>query len=305
MGKLRDYDLAVLDAKYIAWRSFYAHNMLSIRMNGERVGTGLAYGFMQTVMLVLRSYPAKTLAIAWDSKTSRRKKIYEGYKGNRKKDDIKRDEFDRQLSVLKEILKYSAFPEYIYKGEEADDIIASLVTQTPGRKLIVGSDHDLFQLLSKDTKMLVLKAKNFEEVWNPRIFREKHGIPAWKFWQVMALMGDSGDSVPGLRGIGPVTAVKLLNEYPDFVKGVMKWEWTMPEELYAYFKKKYGDVDEVIETIRLARKLTKLNKKIPLRPRKKKPSLNRMLDVLARYEFQSMLAGDRRAMLRRTFRTKS
>lgn len=298
---MKDYSLAAVDGNYICWRSFYAHTMLSIKQGKKQVGTGLAYGFMQSLMLILRAYPAKTVAIAWDSKESRRRRIYAGYKGNRKKDDVIRDEFGRQLTVIQDILKYSPFPEYTHSGEEADDVVASLVSQSDGRNLIVGSDHDLFQLINKNTQMLVLRANSFEEVWSRRIFKEKKGIDAQKFWQVMSLTGDSGDCVPGLRGIGEKTAIKLLNKYPGFVKRVLK-SGSMPEELEAYFEKKYGSVDEVIKTIKLARKLTALNKKIKLMPVKKKPNLKRMVDALSRYQFSSMLEDDRYKLLKRSFR---
>lgn len=303
---MNPYTLTILDGNYLCWRAFYAHPELSVARKGKRIFTGVAYGFLQTIFQLRTNYYVKNLCVAWDSPNLRRRKIYPAYKGNRTKGtgegpDPTREAFKVQLKIIEEILKYLPIPQYQNKGEEADDVIASAVKQHDGKSLIVGSDHDLFQLLRKDTHMLLLRP-NAEVVYGPKRFELDKGIKPQQFWQVMALTGDNGDNIPGLFRVGEKTAIKVLKKWPDLVKGIVASdEITIPDGADEWLIKKAGDLDTAIKTIKMARRLTKLRKKLKLKDASPGCNWKLLQETLEKYSFHTFLEGDRKKVLRGLF----
>jgi 5'-3' exonuclease len=295
------YDIAVLDGNYCAWRALFAHPDLSTRIDGEWVSTGMAYGFLQTIVSLKQHYDVGEIIVGWDDReSSHRRVIYPKYKANRKKDKQTIDHWLASRDVVVAILDRLPIAQITSPGREADDVIASVCHQAKGKKLIVGSDHDLFQLLSKDVAMLILR-KNIEFVYSVKRFQKEYGIPPKKYWQVMALTGDRGDNVPGIRGVGEKTAIKLLQTFPDLVKGIVKEGVTLPEDAADELARRCGSLNKAVETVRLARRLTKLYRGVKLNRPRFQAHWGAFLEILGKYAFDSMMVGDRRKALRSLF----
>lgn len=303
---MKTYDLAVIDANYLSWRSFYAHPNLSVRLDDRRVLVGMAYGFLQAIVSLVKHYDVKRIVVAWDSeKFSRRKMLHKSYKANRKKDPNLIAAWQEQRAIVVELLNEMPITQITIDGEEADDVIASVVYQEPGMKLIVGSDHDLFQLLSKKVHMLILR-KNIEFIYSVKRFKKEYGFRPKDYWQVMSLTGDRGDNVPGIPRFGEKTAIKFLKKFPDTVADICQKAGppTISEECAAELEKRCGSFEKACETIKLARRLTKLQRGLQLTEAWETAAdgdWQGFLEVLGRYEFRSMMAGERRKMLRALF----
>lgn len=207
--------LVVVDTHYLCWRAFYA---LGSRMSVDDIQTGVLFGVFTDILDLISLWGSHRLVFCFDSAESERKKIYPGYKGSRKKPEPDpevarqkkqlRDQVQRlQESILPQLGFYDVFS---YSGFESDDIIARIV-QT-NRKLencitIISADQDLYQLLRKNVVMYNPRTKSV--MTRNSFMREYQILPsAWSM--VKAIAGCHTDSVPGIVGVGEVTAIRYL-----------------------------------------------------------------------------------------------
>jgi DNA polymerase-1 len=203
--------ITVIDTFGFFFRSYYALPNLK---NSKGEPTGLLMGFVNFIHSIEKDYPSDYILFALDSKGKTfRHDIDENYKANRVEppEDLK-----KQLPIAIEWIKKMGFAEYSKEGYEADDVIASMVKFAKNSDLkvrIVTHDKDLYQLID-DGKVTIFEPVKKIEIDERGCF-DKFGLPPSKIRDYLALTGDASDNIPGVKGIGPVGAKKLLNEFGD------------------------------------------------------------------------------------------
>lgn len=209
--------LFLIDGSALAYRSYFAFASNPLRTKrGEH--TSVLFGFAATLMRILTKERPSHLAVIQDTKEpSFRKDLYDQYKANR---TAMPDEMIEQLPRLDHLLSTMKVTYLRQPGYEADDIIATLTREAEEagwEVVIVTSDKDLMQLVNDKTTIWNLKKLSDEGEWYDReAVKEKMGVYPERIVDLLALMGDTSDNVPGVEGVGPKTAVKLLEEYGSF-----------------------------------------------------------------------------------------
>ena len=202
--------LTIIDTFGFLFRNFYALPPLKSK-NGTP--TGMITGFMNFIASLGKDFPTDYIVFTLDSKKKEtfRKEIFPKYKANRPEapEDLK-----TQLPIAIDLIKEMGFKMIEIPGFESDDLIASLASLAAknGIKVkIISHDKDMYQLIN-DKKIVIfdpLKKKEIDE--NGCI--EKFGIHPKYFINFQALVGDSADNIPGVKGVGVKTAAKLINQY--------------------------------------------------------------------------------------------
>ncbi|WP_028974723.1 DNA polymerase I [Spirochaeta cellobiosiphila] len=221
----------ILDGFGLIFRSYFAF-MRSPLYSPDGRNVSAIFGFYRTLFSLFDSYNIKNFVVALDSKDPTfRKQLYNDYKANR---EAAPDDLVDQIPTILEILKELKIPSIEASGYEADDVIATLCRQieTDGDTgFIISSDKDLMQLVNDNIYMLrSSKSGGFEQIDAGGVVEDK-GVNPDQILDLLALMGDSADNIPGVKGVGPKTASKLLAEHTtlegiyeniDSVKGKMK-----------------------------------------------------------------------------------
>lgn len=202
--------LLVVDGNSIVNRAFYGIKALS---NKKGVFTNAITGFLNILLKLEKSFTPDCTAVAFDLKTPTfRHKLYSEYKGTRKPMP---EELAMQMPYVKEILKAMGIAIVQCEGWEADDILGTLshaAEESGNTAVIATGDRDSFQLVTD--KVYVNLAGNKEDVlYTPLEVREKYGVDPIQMIEVKALMGDSSDNIPGVKGIGEKTALDLIQKY--------------------------------------------------------------------------------------------
>lgn len=210
----RPKTLYLIDGHAQFFRAYYAiRGGMSSPVTGEP--THLTFGFVGMLLKLLRDYRPDYLAVAIDvsgDKGTFRSELYPEYKANREEAP---DDFGPQVQRCLSLLEQMRIPILGEEGVEADDVIASLVkklrAEHPDVNIrIVSRDKDLTQLLGEGVQMLDPHKDEF--VAAADIFKTE-GVRPEQVVDILALMGDNVDNVPGVPGIGPKTAAKLILEY--------------------------------------------------------------------------------------------
>jgi len=200
--------LFLIDAHAICYRSFYAIKELKTS-NGQ--STNAVYGFISTLRKIIRDYKPEFLAVCFDSKekTHRQKKFSE-YKIHRPKMP---DELISQMPIIKQVVTAYNLASFEFGGYEADDIIATLTNQVSAKNIdvvIVSEDKDMYQLVNSNVTFLSTKNNAFLD--HDKV-KQKLGFEPAQIIDYIGLAGDKVDNIPGVQGIGDVTAKKLINEF--------------------------------------------------------------------------------------------
>ena len=180
------------------------------------LNTSALFGFINQLFKLIRNEDPEYLACAFDSKGKTfRHDMYKDYKANRPEMP---EELQLQLPHLWEILEAMNIPVLKKVGVEADDIIGTLAVQAEKDDLdiyIVSGDKDFMQLMNEHIFLYAPGTKKSPEpiIYDPRKVEEKWGVPPTKIIDLLGLMGDSSDNVPGVAGVGEKTAVKLIKEF--------------------------------------------------------------------------------------------
>lgn len=206
--------LFLIDGHAIAYRSYFAfiHNPLT---NARGENTSAVYGFLRTVLQLTDRYKPEKLVCVFDSEEeTERKKEYSEYKAQREEMP---DDLSPQFPVIADMLEAMGIPVVLKPGYEADDIIATLAREAEAKGTdvrIVTGDKDLFQLLSDKVRIIrPSRGTNLTDVAGPELVAEKYGLRPDQIADLLALMGDSADNIPGVKGIGEKTAVRLLQDF--------------------------------------------------------------------------------------------
>lgn len=209
--------LFLIDGTAVAYRSYFAFAQNPLRTRrGEN--TSVVFGFAATILRILTKENPTHLAVVQDTKEkSFRHELYAEYKANRVQMP---DEMAEQLPRLDHLLNTMKIPILRKPGYEADDIIATLTKRAEAagwEVVVVTGDKDLMQLVNDKTKIFNLKKVSDAGEWYDReAVKEKMGVYPEQILDYLALVGDASDNVPGVDGVGPKTAVKLLEEHGSF-----------------------------------------------------------------------------------------
>jgi DNA polymerase-1 len=206
-------ELYILDSYALIYRSYFAFIGRPLtNSKGENVSA--VFGFFRNLKAAFDHYNPTYFAAAFDSTTPTfRHELYADYKATRAKTP---EDLHAQIPVIEEILAALNVPVIRCNGFEADDVIATLVRQcnAEGRRCrILSGDKDLMQLVSPTVDMLRPDKAGGWEVVNEDGVKAEWGVPPEKMLDVLSLMGDTADNVPGVPGVGIKTALKLLETY--------------------------------------------------------------------------------------------
>ncbi len=221
--------LYLLDASSFIYRSYFALPPLSTK---EGFPTGAIYGFLRMILAIMKSERPEYLAVVFDFPApTRREEVFKEYKAGR---PAMPDPLKVQIPVIKKLLKLMGIPILEKKGYEADDLIAVLARRFSERGFrvkIYTPDKDMLQVVSD--KVTVVNPVNWE-VFDPDKVRRKFGVPPEKIPDYLALVGDKVDNIEGVKGIGPKTAMDVIQRFGG-VEGILeRWE---------EFKKLYPEAD--------------------------------------------------------------
>jgi len=198
----------LIDASAYIYRAYHAIAPLT---NKSGLPTHAVYGFTNILLRVLREKAPKFIGIAFDVRDPNfRHEMYQAYKANR---PSMPDDLACQIPYIKEIVAAHNFACLERQGYEADDLLASAAKKLAAQGhpvIVVSGDKDLLQLVSETITVWDPMRDVF---MNPAAVQKKYNIPPQQLLDFFALMGDSSDNVPGVAGIGPKTAEKLINEY--------------------------------------------------------------------------------------------
>ena len=204
----------LVDGNNLMFRSFYATLYSgSIMTNKEGFPTNALYGFVNMMNKIISEENPEYIMVAFDIGKTFRHEKYDYYKGKR---DETPDDLKKQFPIAKKILNAMGIKYFELAGYEADDIIGTFAKKVDENDnfiaTIVSSDKDLLQLISDDVTVKLLKPKDYIRM-NKEVFKETYGLDPIKMIDLKSLMGDASDNIPGVKGIGEKTAIKLLQEY--------------------------------------------------------------------------------------------
>ena len=224
--------LFLLDAYAIIYRAYYAF-IRNPRVNSKGLNTSAIFGFVNTLEDVLRKEKPSHIAVAFDppGKTFRHDE-YESYKAQR---EASPEDIRKAVPIIKDIVRPYNIPVLEVPGYEADDVIGTLakVAEQAGFEVfMLTPDKDYGQLVSDHIFMYRPRHTGGYEVMGPEEVRKKYELLSHEqVIDLLGLMGDSSDNIPGCPGVGEKTAVKLLQEFgsidnllqnTDKLKGALK-----------------------------------------------------------------------------------
>ena len=213
----------ILDGYALLFRAHFAliRNPL---ITSYGLNTSALFGFINQLLKIIKDEDPEYFACAFDSKGKTfRHDMYEEYKANR---PPMPEELQLQLPHLWEILESMNIPVLKKKGVEADDIIGTLAVNAQQKGLdtyIVSGDKDFMQLINDNIYLYAPGTKKNPNpiIYDPEKVQDKWGVPPDKIIDLLGLMGDSSDNVPGVPGVWDKTAVKLIKEYGS-LKGALE-----------------------------------------------------------------------------------
>jgi len=207
--------LVLIDGHAILHRAYYAFPATLRTRHGEVVNA--VYGFTRMLLTVLKDLHPEYVAVTFDlPQPTFRHKEFIGYQAQRPKMET---ELKDQIERVFEVVKTLNIPMFMMAGYEADDLIGTLATQASQKRIetvIVTGDKDLLQLVKPRIKIYAPQ-KGFSEpiLFDQKKVKERLGIKPEQVIDYKALVGDTSDNYPGVPGVGPKTALELLNQYQN------------------------------------------------------------------------------------------
>ena len=256
--------LVLIDGNSIMNRAFYG--IMGSKMLTTKDGkyTNAIYGFLAILFNIIDELKPEYMAVAFDVKGKlKRKELFEGYKANR---HGMPEELAEQMPVIKDVLRAMNIDILEKEGYEGDDILGTLAKFGEKKGLevtILSGDRDTFQLASDNITIRIPRTKAGKtetENYNREKIIEEYGIEPKQLIEVKALQGDTSDNIPGVPGIGPKTALSLIQKYHSV------------KELYEKIEKGKDDLkgkqkENIIankEMAELSRTLGQIDTKVPL-----------------------------------------
>ncbi len=278
--------LVLLDGHSLAYRAFHALPPDLRTSRGEL--TNATYGFTSMLITVLRDYKPDYIAVAFDVGRTFRHDLFEAYKAQRAETP---ENFHRQVERIKEIVEAFHIPIFVMEGYEADDVIGTLARRAEEQGLdvlIITGDTDAFQLVSPHVHVLT-SGRRFSDtiLYDEERIRQRYGVEPHQLVDFKALVGDKSDNIPGVPGIGPKTASRLLQKYGS-LEGIFEHlDEIKPERVRKALA-------EHKDTVFAARDLVRIRTDLPLdldleRCKRRPYDRERVLALFRELEFRSLL----------------
>jgi DNA polymerase-1 len=250
--------LFLLDAYALIFRSYYAF-IKNPRVTSKGLNTSAVFGFLLTLEEVLQKQKPSHIAVVFDTPTPTfRHEMFSGYKANR---DETPDDIKKAVPYIKRLLEAYKIPVIDYPGFEADDVIGTLAKKASENgftTFMMTPDKDFAQLVSDNVFMFKPSRSGNESIlWGVDDIKREFSVQRpEQVIDVLALMGDTADNIPGAPGVGPKTAMKLISEYGSI------------EELFKNTDKLKGKLREIIENNReqivFSKKLVTIEQNVPV-----------------------------------------
>ena len=253
--KSKSKRLYLLDGTAIAYRSYFAF-IRNPLINSKGINTSGVFGFTNTLMKILREENPDHIACVFDTAAPTfRHKTFPAYKATREKMP---DEMAAQLPDIREIVEAFRIPVIEVEGFEADDVIGTLAKKAESEEyevFLVTGDKDFMQLVSERIKMYILSRGGSGadvDILNPVGVEGKLGVPPEKVTDLLGLMGDSSDNIPGIPGVGPKTAKELIDEFGSLERALDQTEKVKKDRLRESLKtyKDQAVLSKMLVTIR-------------------------------------------------------
>ncbi len=274
--------LYIIDGNSYIYRAFYAVRGLT---TSSGLPTNAVFGFANMLLKVIKDKAPDLLALVFDPKGPTRRHIeYKEYKAHRP--PMPRD-LVPQIPYIHKLVEAFQIPVFIREGQEADDVIATIARKAEADGIevtIVTGDKDLLQLVGPRIKVYdTLK----EKVYEPKDVEERFSVPPDRVVEIMGLMGDASDNIPGVPGIGEKTAQALIKQYGT-IEALLAHthEITRP--------KLKQSLIEFADLARLSRELAILHTDLPIELnyddlKLKAPDSAALLKILKELEFTGLL----------------
>ncbi|MCE9625903.1 MAG: DNA polymerase I [Deltaproteobacteria bacterium] len=273
--------LYIVDGSSYIFRAYYAIRQLS---NSKGLPTNAVYGFTQMLLRLLKEEKPEYLVMVFDSKEpSFRKKEYDAYKANR---EVPPDDLIPQFDYIRKVVDALNIPRLEMPGFEADDIIATIAKRLVPEAspvVIVTGDKDLMQLVNDHVQLLdEMKGKRIDIAG----VKEKFGVAPEQVVEVLGLMGDSSDNIPGVPGVGPKTASQWIQVYGS-IEGLY-------ENLSEVKGKKAEDLKTYREQAFLSKRLATLHENVPMKFAyedflRQEPKADLCRELFSELEFHALL----------------
>lgn len=281
--------LFLLDAYALIFRAYYAM-IRSPRYNSKGMNTSAVFGFVNTLDEVLKKENPTHIGIAFDpSGKTFRHEIYPQYKAQREEtpEDIR-----KAVPYIKEIIRAYRIPILEVKGFEADDVIGTLSKKADEKGVfcyMMTPDKDYAQLVSDRVSIYRPRlGDKADEILTPEKVCQKYGLSyPTQMIDLLGLMGDASDNIPGCPGVGEKTAQKLIEQFGS-IEGLL----ARTDELKGALKVK---VTENVEQIKLSRFLATIKRDVPIELnleelKREEPDLDKLKEIFAELEFRSLLS---------------
>jgi len=282
--------LFLIDGYALIYRAYFA--MISrplITTKGEN--SSAAFGIARFIMKILKEHDPDYIGVVLDAGSSQREQLYPAYKATREKMP---DDLEQSLWRIRQIIEAFRIPVIELADHEADDVIGTLALSAADQGLeavIVSGDKDFYQLI-RDRVCLLNPgrggAAGVEEEWvDTKNARERLGVEPGHVVDYLALIGDSSDNVPGARGIGPKTAIQLIEQYGD-VESIL----AAAPDIKA--KRARESLMNGADDVRLSKRLVTIITDLPVELdldalRVRQPDARALRDVFLDLEFHSLL----------------
>lgn len=250
--------LFLLDAYALIFRSYYAF-IRNPRITSKGLNTSAVFGFLLTLEEVLQKQKPTHIAVVFDRpEPTFRHKMFSEYKAHR---DETPEDIKKAVPYIKRLIEAYRIPVIDYPGFEADDVIGTLARKASAEGFItymMTPDKDFAQLVSDNVFMFKPSRSGSDSLlWGVDDIRKEFSVKTpGQVIDVLALMGDTADNIPGAPGVGPKTAMKLISEYGSV------------EELFLHTNELKGKLREIIENnreqIELSKKLVTIEQDVPI-----------------------------------------
>ncbi len=278
-------EVYLVDGSAYIYRAYHAIRPLS---TSSGLPTHAVYGFTTILRRIMREKEPECMAVAWDTRGPVfRHKIYPDYKANR---PPMPEDLVPQIEYIHKIVDAYNLLSMEHDSKEADDLIASAARRLAGRDcrvIIVSGDKDLFQLVSDE---VVCWDPMNDRLMDVNAVREKYGVSPGQLLDFMALTGDSSDNIPGVPGIGPKTAKKLISQYGTLEGLYAALDEMKPSKMKERLIAHRDDAFLSRELIRLCDTVD-----VPADPaayRVREPDNEKLRTLLTELEFSSLLASE-------------
>ena len=254
--------LLLIDGHSILFRAFYGMPVNMTAADG--LHTNALYGFLMILTKMMDEEKPDYMAVTFDLPTPTfRHEIYPDYKDYKGTRSAAPDEFREQVPVIRSLLEEMEIPVVTAEGYEADDLMGTLSLQAEKcgiETVILSGDRDQLQLVDSDVTVVIPKTKGGQTTYlryTPSEVKEEYGVTPEEFIELKALMGDSSDNIPGLPGVGPKTARKIMENYGSIENAYAHIDEIKP-------KKAQEAMAENPELLRLSLKLVTIVRNAPV-----------------------------------------